>query len=77
MGCPSTNPSAVVISNVIVVGDPATTSFELEVEGRGFGLSEVVYDVPSGTGTSSASAMFARIVDAGGGNALVVARGQL
>jgi hypothetical protein len=74
LGCPSTSPSRVVISNVTVVGDSASTAFELEIEGRGFGLTEVVYDVKSGTGTSSAADMSVRIVEPDGRNARVIGR---
>ena len=76
-GCPATAPSPVAITAVTVVGDATTTAFELEIEGRGFGLTEVVYDVPAGTGTSSAATLNLRIVENDGQNGRVIGRRQI
>lgn len=56
LACPGTGPTGVVIRTVeIVDGDVTTPRFDLKIQGRGFGLSNVQYDVKSGAGTSSAA----------------------
>lgn len=70
-GCPSTNGDGVRILAVEVVGDTNNAEFDLEVQGRGFGLTNLVYDVSSGTGTSSTAELTARISQQNGGNARI------
>lgn len=62
---------------VQVVGDPASTAFDLEIEGRGFGFTTVDFDVSAGTGTSSTVELSLRIFKQGGGSARVFKRSAL
>lgn len=70
-GCPSTTADPIQILSVQVLGDPASTEFELEVEGRGFGLHSVSYDLSSGTGTSSTVDLSIRISRQNGSDARI------
>lgn len=73
-GCPSTTADPLRVLSVTVVGDSASTAFELDIEGRGFGLSTINYDVAAGTGTSSTVDLGLRISRQNGANAQVFRR---
>ncbi len=77
LSCPATTADPVRILSVTVVGDSASTAFELEVEGRGFGLSAINYDVAAGTGTSSTVDLGLRISRQNGANARVFRGGAV
>lgn len=53
-GCPSVTPTQAEITAAEVVGDPQTTSYEVQVTGRGFTPSTLEYNLSSGTGSGAA-----------------------
>src|SRR5688500_10716322 len=65
LGCPSTTPTGVEITEVRPIENPAPPSFHLEILGRGFGLDNVSVDLANKRATSGGG-LRVQVVDASG-----------
>ena len=63
VGCPSTVTGPLLISEVNVEGASGATQFDLILIGRGFGLSEVTYDIDEASGSATAYDYQVRVLD--------------
>ncbi len=65
-GCLGTGATPIVLESAQVMGDPSQVNFELSIEGRGFGLTSLQYNLNEGTGASQPAQLTIALLSATG-----------